>query len=488
MYANAATDEERAEAHRLMEALRRPYQYSGGAQGDEYLPWGNADQAAQEPARPTYDPARAGERPAYEADPRYQQSIDALLEKIAGAEDYDSPYAAQIRDELGKILGYGDYESPYAEDLAGLWDQIRGYAHYESPYAQQIDTVLRGILERDPFSYDLESDPAWQAYRKQYAREGRRASEDAMGQYAAMTGGMPSTAAMTAASQAGDSYNAQMTDRIPELYRLAYSMYADEGERMRNNLSALRGLDSDAYGRYGDRYERLLRDMGAAQGLDQTAYGRWGDTYDRYLRNLGVLQGLDNTEYGRWGDGFNRLLTGLDAARSIEGDRYDRYRDSVSDWRGERDFDYDRYRDELGDWRDDREYGDARADTAYERRWDEALAAAKYGDYSLLEALGVNPVLAARAGGGSGGRRTGGDGAGEGDGDGAGDYPVDMGSVEALGYGPISAEKLAELVNSGEVEQYLQNGQWRFRRAGQGAGRPSVLDAIAARNGRLLGQ
>ena len=43
-----------------------------------------------------------------------------------------------------------------------------------------------------------------------------------------MTGGMPSTAAVNAASQAQDYYNAKMADKIPELYTLAYQMYADE--------------------------------------------------------------------------------------------------------------------------------------------------------------------------------------------------------------------------------------------------------------------
>lgn len=41
---------------------------------------------------------------------------------------------------------------------------------------------------------------------------------------------------------------------------------------------------------------------------------------------------------------------------------------------------------------------------------------------------------------------------------------VDEGSVLDLGYGPISASKLAQLVASGEVEEYIENGVKKFRR------------------------
>ena len=42
--------------------------------------------------------------------------------------------------------------------------------------------------------------------------------------------------------------------------------------------------------------------------------------------------------------------------------------------------------------------------------------------------------------------------------------PIDMKSVTALGYGPISASKLNELVNSGEVIKYTEGGKTKFMR------------------------
>lgn len=54
-------------------------------------------------------------------------------------------------------------------------------------------------------------------------------------------------------------------------------------------------------------------------------------------------------------------------------------------------------------------------------------------------------------------------------------YPVDSSSVLALGYGPITADALAELVASGEVEEYVENGYTKFRK--KSAGTPS-LDGV----------
>ena len=46
--------------------------------------------------------------------------------------------------------------------------------------------------------------------------------------------------------------------------------------------------------------------------------------------------------------------------------------------------------------------------------------------------------------------------------------PINMASVNALGYGPISEQTLADLEAAGAVQEYQQNGQTMFRRTGSG--------------------
>lgn len=144
---------------------------------------------------------------------------------------------------------------------------------YTSKYQDQINALMEQILGRERFSYDPENDPSYAAYRREYAREGQRAAADAMGQYAAMTGGMPSTAAITASQQAGDYYVAQMADKIPELQQLAYSMYMDEGNNMRANMDMLLALEQGDY----NQYLNLLNQYNTDRSF---AYGTWADQRD----------------------------------------------------------------------------------------------------------------------------------------------------------------------------------------------------------------
>lgn len=174
---------------------------------------------------------------------------------------------------------YFNHQDPYADKMNAALDKLLGFEAFKNPYQGQIDQTLDKITGRDPFSYDAEKDPMFQQYRKTYLREGQRANEDTMGNYAAMTGGMPSTAAVNAASQAQDYYNAKMADKIPELYTLAYQMYADEGNNLLNQLSAMRGLGQDALSAWGANQQLAQSQLDAVGQMSDRdynrAFGKW---------------------------------------------------------------------------------------------------------------------------------------------------------------------------------------------------------------------
>ena len=208
---------------------------------------------------------------------------------------------------------------------------------YSSKYQGQIDDLLDDILNRPEFSYDPESDPRYGAYKKEYAREGQRATADTMGQMAAMTGGMPSTAAAVAGQQAGDYYASQMADKIPELYELAYSMYRDEGDSMRLNMDLLTALEQ-------------------------------GD-YNKYLNALAQHNNDRNFAYGVYRDQWDR--------------NYQLDRDGVNDSRYDMEWNYGVGRDELEDSR----YQD---ETEYARALEKAQTLAAGGDFSGYKAIGYS--------------------------------------------------------------------------------------------------
>ena len=118
-----------------------------------------------------------------------------------------------------------------------------------SEYQPLRDQYLQNAANME-WNYNPDTDPVWQAYQKQYRREGQRAAEDTLGRYAAMTGGMPSTAAVTAASQAGDYYASQLSDKLPEVYQQAYQRYLQEYQRQLGISDAYAGFDDREYQRW----------------------------------------------------------------------------------------------------------------------------------------------------------------------------------------------------------------------------------------------
>lgn len=88
---------------------------------------------------------------------------------------------------------------------------------------------LRREIEDSAYGgYDPTTDVQYSALKKEYLREADRGTEDTMGIYAGMTGGMPSSAAVTAAQQAGDYYRGQLADRQVELAAQDYDRYLSE--------------------------------------------------------------------------------------------------------------------------------------------------------------------------------------------------------------------------------------------------------------------
>ncbi len=152
---------------------------------------------------------------------------------------------------------------------------------YESKYNPQIDVLLNQILNRDDFSYDVASDPLYQQYAKMYQREGDRAMKETMAEAAAGAGGMNSYA-ITAAQQAANNYSAQLNDRIPELYQLAYDMYLGDKESQIQNLGILQNADATQYARYRDTMDDFRNDRNFLYGLyqDDLAQRNWQKNFD----------------------------------------------------------------------------------------------------------------------------------------------------------------------------------------------------------------
>ena len=284
------------------------------------------------------------------------------------------------------------YTSGWGDEIKSLYNQQKGqgsysYAGAKPTYTNRYDATIQDLLgqivNREEFQYDPETDPLYSQYRKQYVREGQRATTDALGAAAAASGGIPSSYAATAAGQAGDYYASRLTDKIPELQQLAYSQY-------RGN------------------HDMKLSDLNAVQGAEQI-------DYSKYLNDLGQYNTDRNFDYGVWSDAQQRLANQLQTAIGLEQMDYDKYRDQLAQYNTDRNFNYGQLLDEIGQQTQLRGeamdkaqlaagVGDysflndlgintdrANSDAQWERQYTLAQLAAQYGDYSGLNALGIRP-------------------------------------------------------------------------------------------------
>lgn len=158
------------------------------------------------------------------------------------------------------------------------------FGEYKSPYSAQIEALMKQLLNREAFSYDYSTDPIYLQYAQSYNKEGQRASQDAMAQAAALTGGLPSSYAVTAANQAGNYYASALNDKIPELYLQNYDMYLDQLGLDYDNLNALMNLESTDYGRWLDaeqqKYQAYRDAVSDDQWSQQFEYGKTLDSYN----------------------------------------------------------------------------------------------------------------------------------------------------------------------------------------------------------------
>ena len=153
---------------------------------------------------------------------------------------------------------------------------------YESDFTAQLDALYQEISSRPGFSYDPGSDAAYQSYALQYARQGRAAMTDTLGQTAHLTGGYGSSYAQSAAQQSYQRYLQQLSDVLPQLQSAAYSRYRDEGDALLDRYKLLQGQDAEAYGRWQDLVSAWQKEVSQAQS-------RYDQISSRDLKNYQLL-------------------------------------------------------------------------------------------------------------------------------------------------------------------------------------------------------
>ena len=206
-----------------------------------------------------------------------------------------------------------------SDTLNQAWNtlgQLQGNApsSWTDPYRDQYMGYLNQYENRDPFSYDFNSDMLYQQYKDQYIQQGQMAMQDTMGQAAAMTGGYGNSYAQTVGQQTYNQYLSQLNDIIPELYGMAYDRYQQEGQDLLAKYDLYRGLSDQSYNQYLGEVDNYYKQLGAASDYANTLYGKeygeWSDktkmdfdtwsantglSYDEWAAKTGIISDENNT-------------------------------------------------------------------------------------------------------------------------------------------------------------------------------------------------
>ena len=274
--------------------------------------------------------------------PTMQQQYDSATNEIinsilSGGSDYYDQAESMQRPE---------FSSRYQEQIDDMTGKIMDYGEYQAD--PRVNEALDRILNGEDFSYDINKDSLYANYKDQYERAARLAAEDALGRASAATGGYGSSYASAASQQ---SYNQQMqglSDKIPELYQLAYGRYQDQKQDAYDQYGLLSEADDKAYSRFENGRNNLYDQQSMLQSIDNTDYNRYRDASADFETDRSFLVGQGDREVGN-----------LETAAGLIGNQNDRITDRT------------RYDDE--------------------KQFNDAAAAAELGDFSLMsDYLGVD--------------------------------------------------------------------------------------------------
>ena len=234
-YLNASTDEERADAKGMADALSRSYGYDRNEDGSVLTkrPETGASGASREVDRSTLSPTV--QRLLAKDDARRASRTQSNLQTIA---NFDKAYGK------GDASGYQGVINALLADIAGA-----------------------------KFTYSAKDDPRY-ALAEEYAE---KAMKNQMAESAALTGGYGNSFGAAAGQQVYDDYMEGAADNLEDR---AYSRFQDEQNDRYQRLNALIGLEGTAYNRALERenteYNRAETAKATAQARLRTFFEEGG--------------------------------------------------------------------------------------------------------------------------------------------------------------------------------------------------------------------
>lgn len=144
----------------------------------------------------------------------------------------------------------------------------------KTDYAAMRKELLDGLLNAQPFAFDLNADALYRQYKDAYTRQGLDAAQDIFGKAATLTGGYGNSYAQSVAAQIYNEYMLSLQNKGLQIYENAYDRYQDELDRRYDLFKTTDNLEQEEY----DRAQNALKREDA---LEQKEYDRNQDALKR---------------------------------------------------------------------------------------------------------------------------------------------------------------------------------------------------------------
>ena len=215
--------------------------------------------------------------------------------------------------------------SAVAEADAWLSNQLQKIQSGRTSYTDDVQNTMDKILNREKFSYDVDTDPLFQQALASAMNSGKQAMQDTIGQASALTGGYGSTYATSVGNQAYNSYVEGAYDDIAQYYQMALNQYQMEGDELYRQLGMFTDADDREYNRNVAAYDATYQhrnqlyneayqmhrdgktDAFNMANLEVNMYGqKVSDAYNYYTITSNEADKQYQREYNEWQDSINQ--------------------------------------------------------------------------------------------------------------------------------------------------------------------------------------
>ena len=171
-------------------------------------------------------------------------------------------------DLKSQLSAMTEAESAYNNLVSGGFSAFAA-ANGLTDYSDRLSALLDEI-QNAKFSYNADTDGAYQAYRQQYRANAEQALKDATGQYASQTGGYSSSVAQSMGNQAYQSVLGGLSDVQSQLMNLAYNKFSNDLNNKKSTYDMYNQLQTNNYNQYQNAMTPCLMNRGYIPIRDQS--------------------------------------------------------------------------------------------------------------------------------------------------------------------------------------------------------------------------